>query len=322
MSEQHTSAAGAIAATKLQRRGYSIRGGVIHVHQTGAQIPLTLSFLHDFIRAISYFLPLSVWRAARRIVSPGPAIWFTPHRPHGWYMIWNAAAWIGARMAKRPERADVAFYFEDATEGRPPQAHGLACINAKCDNVSKSHVAAVFEAVFGYSLAIDPSRAEGPAVEKGEINGAHDGRLVQCPCEPLPGRVYQRLIETGDDAAVEDLRTPCVGGEPVVVFVKRRPKDQRFANFNTSVQLADPAKVFTAAEREKIAAFAAAMNLDWGGLDVLRDRESGRIYIVDVNKTDMPPLALSFAAKVRSTRLMGMALERLIKRMRGRHALR
>jgi glutathione synthase/RimK-type ligase-like ATP-grasp enzyme len=113
-----------------------------------------------------------------------------------------------------------------------------------------------------------------------------------------------------------------VGGEPVVVFVKRRPKDQRFANFNTSVQLADPAKVFTAAEREKIAAFAAAMNLDWGGLDVLRDRESGRIYIVDVNKTDMPPLALSFTAKVRSTRLMGMALERLIKRMRGRHALR
>lgn len=318
MSEHHTSAASAIATPKPRDRGFAIRNGVIHVAQTGAQIPLNLSFLNDFLLAMSYYVPLAVWREARRLVNPGPRIWFTPYKPNGWYMIWNAAAWVGARATKRAEDAEIAFYFEDATQGRPPQTHGLACINGACGDVSKSHVAAVFESVFGYGLAIDPSVETGPAVEKGEVNGAHDGRLVECPCAPLPGRVYQRLIETGDDDAVEDLRTPCVGGQPVVVFIKRRPRASRFANFNTSVKLADPQQIFSAEEREKITAFAAAMRLDWGGMDILRDRASGRIYIVDVNKTDMPPLKLSFANKMRSTRKMGAALKRVIAQVQAR----
>ena len=54
--------------------------------------------------------------------------------------------------------------------------------------------------------------------------------------------------------------------------------------------------------------FAADLGLDWGGVDVLRDRMSGRIYIVDANKTDMgPPVALKLAAKLRATRRMARA---------------
>lgn len=54
------------------------------------------------------------------------------------------------------------------------------------------------------------------------------------------------------------------------------------------------------------------MNLDWGGLDILRDRHDGRIYIVDVNKIDMPPLALPFRDKMRSTRQLAAALRRMV----------
>lgn len=42
-------------------------------------------------------------------------------------------------------------------------------------------------------------------------------------------------------------------------------------------------------EQTRIARFAAAMRLDFKGLDVLRDRGDGRIYIVDANKTDTGP---------------------------------
>ena len=55
------------------------------------------------------------------------------------------------------------------------------------------------------------------------------------------------------------------------------------------------------------------MGLDWGGLDVLRDRADGRIYVVDVNKTDVGPvIALSWTDKMRSMRLLGQAMDRLV----------
>jgi hypothetical protein len=59
------------------------------------------------------------------------------------------------------------------------------------------------------------------------------------------------------------------------------------------------------------------MHLDWGGLDVLRDRADGRLYVVDVNKTDMgPPIALPWADKLRATRLMARALLELLEARR------
>jgi glutathione synthase/RimK-type ligase-like ATP-grasp enzyme len=99
----------------------------------------------------------------------------------------------------------------------------------------------------------------------------------------------------------------------VVVFIKRRPAAERFANANASVSLARPQDVFSDLEIAQLSAFAHAMRLDWGGLDVLRDRPSGRLYVVDVNKTDMgPPIALPFADKLRAVARMGRALKRLI----------
>ena len=55
------------------------------------------------------------------------------------------------------------------------------------------------------------------------------------------------------------------------------------------------------------------MGLDWGGLDVLRDRVDGRLYVVDVNKTDVGPvIALSWTDKMRSMRLLGQAMDQLV----------
>ncbi|HET6971577.1 MAG TPA: hypothetical protein VFH92_10665, partial [Phenylobacterium sp.] len=165
----------------------------------------------------------------------------------------------------------------------------------------------------GYPLSIDPETSRGLAVEKGEINGVHDGRLVSTPMPRRPGRTYQRLIDNVEDGRAVDLRTPVVGGKPVVVFIKRRPVADRFANHNESVSLARPQDVFSGEEIEKLSAFAAAMRLDWGGLDVLRDRATGRLYVVDVNKTDMgPPIALPFLDKLAAVDRLGRALRRLI----------
>jgi hypothetical protein len=95
------------------------------------------------------------------------------------------------------------------------------------------------------------------------------------------------------------------------VFLKRRPAARRFENHNAEVRLTTPEAAFSADERAQIAAFCAELRLDWGGLDVLRDRASGDIWIVDANKTDMgPPVSLPLADKVTATRWVAAALRR------------
>lgn len=301
--------------SRLWTADLRFRGREVTVLKTGARLRIDADLLWDVVRWLAYYGPLRAKAAWTRLIRPGARLWFSPDRPRPWYLIWAAAAWGGCRMARSAEEADAAFYFDDATEGAlvvpPPVAHRF---NYDCLDVSKSRVAAVFQQVFGYALAIDPRLHAGPAVEKGEMNGAHDGRVVQCPCEPLPGRTYQKLIDNAEGDCVADLRTPFVGGRPVLVFIKRRPLDRRFANLNTAVVLTTPEAVFTPEEIKQLSAFAQAMSLDWGGLDVLRDRTDGRLYVVDVNKTDMgPPLALPISDKLRATAMLSRALRRLVR---------
>ena len=92
------------------------------------------------------------------------------------------------------------------------------------------------------------------------------------------------------------------------MFRKRRALARRFMNENAEVILDEPRNVFSIDELALIERFALELGLDWGGVDVLRDRSSGRIYIVDANKTDMgPPVALKLGSKLRSTRRMARA---------------
>jgi hypothetical protein len=290
---------------------FDFSGRRVRVRKTGAHLHIDAGLLADVWRWLGYYGPVRLKGAVTRLVSPGPRIWFGPDMPRPWYLIWLAASWGGLRFVRSPELADVRFFFEDATVGPAPA--GMTGLNFGCTDVSKSHVAEVFEQVFGYPLRLDPRQHSGLAVEKGEMNGAHDGRLIDCPTSPEPGRVYQHLIDNQQGDVVVDFRTPCVDGRPVLVFIKRRPVFDRFANYNRSVDLARPEDHFSPDEIDKIGDFCRAMQLDWGGLDVLRDATSGRLYIVDVNKTDMPPLRLPWRQKMKAIDLLSKALGSLIQ---------
>lgn len=304
---------------RLWASDFVFQGGRVKVRKTGADLALDRALVADALRWFGYYAPVRLKAAVTRLVRPGPRVWFTPDVPRPWYLVWAVAAWAGARIARSPDGADAGFYFDDSALGSTPNDGPARRLNYGCTDVTKSRVAVVFEAVFGYPLAVDPTAFEGPVVEKGEDNGAHDGRVVQAPCPALPGKTYQRLIDNSDGAFVDDLRTPCVDGRPVLVFIKRRPLADRFANYNSEVTLTRAEAVFSPREIERIGAFCRAMGLDWGGLDVLRDRADGRLYVVDVNKTDMgPPLALPLAAKLRATRALAEAFLTLVRGESGR----
>lgn len=289
---------------------FEFRRDHLRVKKTGARVPYRLSVLKEVLDWLAFFFAVQAARAWNGLRGRrGPALYFAPDRPRPWYLVWAVCKFAGARIVNDPACADAAFFFEDATRSTPPldalPAH-LPRFNFDCADVSKSRVAAVFEAVFGYPLAVDPTAHHGPMVEKSEDNGAHDGRIVEGPCAPLAGRVYQRVIDNRrDDGLVEDLRCPTILGRIDAMFIKRRPVEARFANANAEVERARAEELFSADERAKLAAFVRAMGLDWGGLDVLRDRQDGRIYVVDVNKTDMgPPTALALADQVRAARAL------------------
>lgn len=285
----------------------------VTVRKTGARVPFDHAHLSEVYHWGKYFFTVLFSKRGAH----GPRISFSPDPARPWYLIWPCLYLAGGRAADAGTTPDVWMHFEDATTSKPVALpdDGKPRWNFKAHDLSKSRVAAAFEEAFGYSLALDPLTAVGVCVEKGEANGVHDGKIVNVPCQPASGKVYQRLVDNrGTDGLVEDLRTPTVGGKPVCVFIKRRDIQTRFTNDNSQCWLRDVGFVFSPEEVAAIGRFCAILKLDWAGLDILRDASSGLIYIVDANRTDMgPPIALPLNDKVKSTRQLAVALQRMFE---------
>jgi len=294
---------------------FAWRDGHLVIRKTDIRLRINAALINEICHWALYLAVLNCVYAWTRLQRrPRPRIWFAPDLPRPWYLMRGAAMWSGIDIAGKPQDADAAIYFDDSTTGAPPAISCARRLNQACTDISKSHVADVFAEVFGYSLTVDPTAVHGEVVEKPEKNGVHGGRIVMAPLRPRPGFTYQRVVDTRDDeGCCRDLRTPVAGGVPVVVWIKVKTAEGRFSIVNRSARLADPADVYSREELRLIGAFAHRMGLDWGGLDILRDRGDGRIYIVDVNKTDLGPvIALPWRDKFVSMTRLGRALRALV----------
>lgn len=288
---------------------WSFRG--VTVRETGAYIPFNRALFDD----------LRVWRAYYRAEKKTPIASRNPIRlvachprkvqPH--YLLWGAMRQAGLKVMGPEVAADLHVYFQDQTYLNKKE-DAPAGLNRDCNDISKSRVASVFEDVFGYSLDVDPRTSPPPFVCKSEINGRHDGFISPENCEPKDGWVYQKLIqsETPEDTVL-DIRAVTVFGKIPLVYLKERPVKSRFVNMNSRCRLAATQDYLSLEDQRLISQFCQKMRLDWGGLDILRDTQDGKVYIVDVNKTDMgPPLALPLEDKLRSTRILGQALREAV----------
>lgn len=303
-------------ANWLWTSDFVVEDNIVLVKKTGHRFALDLKLWHDIFTWFCFYTAAQSWRLQRRLAGhKKPTIAFLPDKPRPWYLIWPVMHCAGARPVDDPMKADIVMQFDDATTCIPQlpdfsaRQRKVRTVNFNCRDISKTNIARAFGLVSGYSLAVDPTTYDGPVVDKSEINAAHDGRIVQGPFEPVSGRSYQKLIDNEvEGGLVEDLRTCTVAGEAVIVFRKRRPLGRRFANENVSVDWVRPEEVYTPAEMDLIRRFTSEIKLDWGGVDVLRNKQDGRIYIVDANKTDMgPPVAMPLGQKLRATRLLARA---------------
>jgi hypothetical protein len=244
---------------------------------------------------------------------------FWPGRPnphHVLYKLLHAAGW---RIANDPSAAcDLAIFWSYSTVRQTPSSlHGLAervpVLNLDCLDISKRRVDQAATDAFGYDIRIDPISHVGPCVCKSDENARHDGRVVAGPIFALePGSVYERLVDNRTGGGlVEDIRLPIFGDSVPFGYRKFRPIAERFSNLNVRVELAAVNDLMTADELLCLVAFCRSIGLDYGEVDAMRDREDGRLYVVDANPTPFgPPNHIPAGDGRRAMAMLAEAFER------------
>jgi hypothetical protein len=225
-----------------------------------------------------------------------------PQLPSGKAVISKILVSLKCNVTNNPQKKhNLVIYWHDTTYRNPDQAiksfaEKELVVNLNCTDISKSNVEKVFSEVFGYSSIVNPESIAGPMVKKNEVNASHDGVIVQGPRTSEQGFVYQKVINNElDEHFVVDMRIPVINGKMIFGYLKFKPITSRFANFTKNILNSKEPEVHTieellsGEEMGLIKEFCQRIGLDYGELDVLRDNDDKKIYIIDVNNTPTGP---------------------------------
>jgi len=286
------------------------------------RVHIDRSFFRSAIVVIKLYMHFK-WGSGKQTFSVDanrPSLAFFPYPAGPWYNIWLVLQNTKLHLVKDIDKADYIFIFDDATHSHAaealPENTQATLINHRITDISKSHVSNIFETVFGYNLEVDPTKFIGKAVEKSDENGTHDGRLITCPI-PLdavnPDCCYQKFIDSSfTEKTSEDLRILCVFNHVAAVFHKHKAFEKQFGTDYLSTTVYEAGDQFSTEELTQIAKFCDVIGLDFGAIDVMRDKHDGRIYIVDVNKTCMPVLSLTYPEQYRSLAMIADMFEQYL----------
>ena len=218
-----------------------------------------------------------------------------PRRPlNPLYTLAKVRWGLPVRFTSSPELADIELYFYDKTNSNYQVSENpkKIVINKNCTDISKSNVDRVFLEIFGYSLSLDPKNFHGSILEKSEQNAKHDGKIINSSSlgfKIYKNKVYQKLINNIYNEFAIDYRVVWVKDEIVLAYVKFAQKEYRFKSKTVYSKIVSICSLFENEEISLINEFCKKFKLDFGELDILRDRDTKKIYIVDVNKTAWGP---------------------------------
>lgn len=240
---------------------------------------------------VRIFRKLSYWRALSGNKFKPKVALFYPDKPEKWHALYTIIPMLGYKITSDPDiKADTAIAFEDITFRKEDAifAHlreKYKVVNIDCGDISKEKVERVFKEVFGYESNVNPKTYTGRYIKKSNLNGKHDGKVYDSPTETEDGYIYQRLINNKDsESMILDLRVFIVNGTIPFVVKRYRAIDDRFNHIKKAI-LVKTEDVLNPDEISKILLFCKKFGMDYGELDVLRDIDEGKIYIVDTNNT-------------------------------------
>jgi hypothetical protein len=251
-----------------------------------------------------------IWQfieSAKRVFFKRKRILFYPDGPRRFHALYKILLFSGYRYATdENSNYDVAIKWWLAFDGYPfapenagdilqhHQKNGTITLNNQCNDISKQNINTIFEEIFEYPISIDPRIHVGKCVKKSNWNALHEGEIINCPMEDIEeNAVYQKVINNElEDGTVVDMRVPIFGEKVPFVYLKYRPIDKRFidrTHSNLRAKIVKTADVLNLQEIDKIIEFCKKLGLDYGEIDVLRDKDDSRIYIVDANNTPSGP---------------------------------
>lgn len=222
-----------------------------------------------------------------------------PHYPSRGSTIYKAGKLLGYNITNKPKKSvKTAVYWEYLTfrkefETLEEISKTKRVINLYSRDISKKFIDKIHQDVFGYATIVDPLIYNGKIVKKNDINAKHDGVIIQGPIDSVEnGFIYQRLIDNSySNDLVMDIRVPIVSKSLDFVYIKLRSIDERFKNTTVDTKTKNIHEILNKNEIEKINEYCSTLKLEYGELDVLRDKKDGKIYIVDVNNTPQGPPA-------------------------------
>lgn len=136
-------------------RGLRIKDKELHVPHPRVRVSLDKSFFKSLSAALqlyTYLVLVGVSRIFKRNRARR-SIAFYPHNAPPWYNIWLAMQVSDIQIVSDLDKADTVFVFEDETysrAGRQLSADQRAhAFNDRIEDISKTHVARVFQNVFG-----------------------------------------------------------------------------------------------------------------------------------------------------------------------------
>jgi hypothetical protein len=223
-----------------------------------------------------------------------PAVSFYPMRLEPTAGLAHVLTRLGVRIGPFGAPAELTVAWETGTWLKDIDFRRLPtdALNRHCTDISKTTVDRVWAEIAGYSISLDPLWTTGPLVVKPDQNGARAGRVVDGPVrERKTGHVYEKLIDSRDGDKIWSTRVALVCGRVVNAYVKWRPYPHWFRGPEVTVPVA-PAELFSTEEQQLMLDFARAIGMDYGELDVLREKESGLTYVVDANRTPVRPKGL------------------------------
>jgi len=200
-----------------------------------------------------------------------------------------------ARIGHSPPPDELTVAWDTGTWLAPAAARQLPAgsLNGLCLDISKTTVDRLWAESAGYSISVDPLVTEDRLVVKPDRNGERGGRVVAGPLRRRrPGFVYQLLVDSrSDDGRVLQLRYEILCATIILGYAKWRPYLELFAGTELTLPTGIDEYV-SANEQAMMVRFAAAIGMDYGELDAIRDRHSRRLYVVDANRTPVRPKGL------------------------------
>lgn len=251
-----------------------------------------------------------------------PAVVCWPDLPSRRTTISQICKALNFELTNQPRRSAVCVMrFEDSTLKRQAIPHalgaGIEVWNEQLEDIRKSTLDAHHEDVFGYGVRVDPRVWQGRMLEKGNGNAVHDGRECNGPIpQPLEGKVYQRIVDNRDaDGRFVDVRLVYIRGEMPLAYLKYKRDDARYTNETTAARRIRPSDAMSTSELLQIAELMMRMRVDFAELDVLRDRRTARLFVVDVNPTPWgPPAGLPPEDSAKSVDALASAFLRALRR--------